>query len=806
MGSAAVAAMGEAGTAAFDPPRAVGRGHAARWPGLGGIVISVLALSGTPLSASSTGTSPMIALATPPATASANPAPTTAVTPTAAPARGALADGPASRRPRVGLVLSGGGARGGAHLGVLRVLEELRVPVDLIVGTSAGSIVGAAYASGMPLAEIESTMTAVRTADLFRDVVRPEVPLRLKADDRINFLGPEIGLGPQGWALPKAAVAGVALEAVLRKLTVRQHQVDFDRLPIPFRAVATDIATGEMVVLGQGSLATAIRASMAIPAAVNPVEIDGRLLVDGGLARNVPVDVARALGAEVVIAVNIGTPLLPRSEITSLLSVSDQITRLLGEANIRQSLSELRPGDVLVSPDLADISSADFDRLAEAAAAGERAARAVSERLSALSIPVHAYAAWGANRQSEPIGRRPRPLADVRLEGAERVNPAVVTATMATRPGRPYDPGVAENDMKRLYATGDFEGVSYRLDTSDPERDVLLVRLDEKDWGPQYLRFGLGLSTDFRGDADFQLSATHRWTWLNPFGAEWRNELRIGRENGLRTAFHQPLGAAQRLFVEAHASGRKVPFDVYNDRRRVARFQQATREVGLDLGAPLDTVGELRIGLRGGRVRFADDTGILDAGRVIPPADLAGAQLELRADTLDSLRFPRRGWGTGVLVYRSMPRMGATDPYTKVLMDARAALSSGAHTLRLAAELATSATAAPLPDYELYNLGGFLRLSGYRPRELLGRDLRFGRVVYARRLATPGLLDGAYMGASLEVGRIGERVGSSGGRAGETHRSLGVHAGVDTPIGPVYLGAGWGDEGRRSIYLFLGPP
>lgn len=788
MGTAAFAGTGAAGAAAQGSAPARRRGRAPRWAGLACIVIALLALSG-------------IAQGSPPAA-------TAPALPTAATVGAAGTDGQVSPlpRPRVGLVLSGGGARGGAHLGVLKVLEELRVPVDLIVGTSAGSIVGAAYASGMPLAEIESTMTAVRTADLFRDVVRAEVPLRLKADDRTNFLGPEIGLGPQGWALPKAAVAGVALEAVLRKLTVRQHESDFDRLPIPFRAVATDIATGEMVVLGQGSLATAIRASMAIPAAVNPVEIDGRLLVDGGLARNIPIDVARALGADVVIAVNIGTPLLPRSEITSLLSVSDQITRLLGEANIRQSLQELRPCDVLVTPDLTDISSADFDRLAQAATAGERAARDAAQRLSVLSMPPDAFAAWLAERQSVKTGPRTRPLAEVRLEGAERVNPAVVTATMATQPGRPYDPVVAENDMKRLYATGDFEGVSYRLETSDPRGDVLVVRLDEKDWGPQYLRFGLGLSTDFRGDADFQLSTTHRWTWLNAFGAEWRNDLRIGRENALRTAFHQPLGEAQRVFAQAHASVRQVPFDLFADRRRVTRFQQATREIGVDLGAPLDTVGELRVGLRGGRVRFADDTGIFDAGRVIPPADLAGAQLELRADTLDSLRFPRRGWGSGLLVYRSMPRLGATDPYTKVVMEARAAVSSGAHTLRFAAEVATSATAAPLPNYELYSLGGFLRLSGYRPGELLGRDLRFGRVVYARRLATPGLLDGAYLGASVELGRIGERVGSTGFGAGETRRSLGVHAGVDTPIGPVYLGAGWGDEGRRSIYLFLGPP
>ncbi|HSC01562.1 MAG TPA: patatin-like phospholipase family protein, partial [Burkholderiaceae bacterium] len=186
-----------------------------------------------------------------------------------------------SPRPRIGLVLAGGGARGGAHLGVLKVLEELHVPIDIIVGTSAGSIVGAAYASGMPLADIEAEMKPLNTADLFRDRPREDVPMRRKADDQLNYIGPEVGVSLDGLRLPKGAVAGVALEGVLRRLTARQRDSNFDKLPIRFRAVATDVATSEMVVLDHGSLAQAIRASMAIPAVVNPVEIDGRLLVDG---------------------------------------------------------------------------------------------------------------------------------------------------------------------------------------------------------------------------------------------------------------------------------------------------------------------------------------------------------------------------------------------------------------------------------------------------------------------------------------------------------------------------------------------
>ena len=151
-------------------------------------------------------------------------------------------------RPRIGLVLSGGGARGGAHIGVLRVLEELHVPVDVVVGTSAGSIVGAAYASGLPLEAIEEEMKGMSTAVLFRDTARQDAPYRRKSDDSYNYIGPEVGVHKDGLSLPKGAVAGVSLEAVLRRLTRRQNATDFDKLPIPFRAIATDLTSGDMVV------------------------------------------------------------------------------------------------------------------------------------------------------------------------------------------------------------------------------------------------------------------------------------------------------------------------------------------------------------------------------------------------------------------------------------------------------------------------------------------------------------------------------------------------------------------------------
>jgi len=706
-----------------------------------------------------------------------------------------------AERPKIGLVLSGGGARGGAHIGVLKVLEELQVPVDIIVGTSAGSIVGAAYASGMPLEDIEAVMATLNTATLFHDIDRASQPLRRKADDALNFIGPEIGISSRGISLPKGAIAGVSLEAVLRRLTIRQRHADFDRLPIRFRAVATDVASGEMVVLGGGSLTDAIRASMAIPAAVSPVEIDGRLLVDGGIARNLPVDVARQLGAQVVIAVNIGTPLLGRDDITSLLSVSDQMIRILTARNVAQSISELGPDDLLITPDLGTISTADFDRLHEAAVAGAVATRAAGASLERHRVDAAAYARAYTERTID-MNTGPPHLDEVRIEGIQRVNEQVVRAAMDTQPGMIFDEAVADADLKRIYGRGDFERVSYYL-TMDPDgRQILVTDIAEKSWGPHYLRFGLALSTDFAGTSYFNAMASHRWTWMNRLGAEWRNDLQIGRTEVLRTEWYQPLSPAQRWFVSAYAGVETSPFDVYIDGQDIARFSRKTSGVGLDIGVPFGTAGELRLGALRGRVRFGDAIGLIPSS-ALPDEELGAVQLQVRIDKLDSLRFPRVGYSGVLRLVQSSTDLGATSTYAKASLQASGAYSIGPHTVRMAVNYASPIGDADLPVHELSTLGGFLRLSGYRTDEFLGTGVRFGRLIYNYRLAGPGFLEGLFVGVSAEAGRIGTVLA---GEAATVRHGNSIYLAVDTPIGPLYIAYGRASSANQAVYLFLGQP
>jgi NTE family protein len=314
----------------------------------------------------------------------------------------------APAHPRIGLALSGGGARGLAHVGVLKVLDEMRIPISCVTGTSMGAIVGGTYASGRSPEEMEKIVVAAHWDDIFRDVPpRKEIAVRRKFDDYKTLFKPEFGVKDGGLMLPKGVIAGVSIEAFFRELATPAFGIDdFNKLPIPFHAMATDIETGESIVLDRGSLSQAMRASMSVPGAIAPVEIDGRLLVDGGIANNLPIDQARKLCGDVIIAVNIATPPLRRDELTSALSVTAQLINFLGKQTVDEQIRSLGPKDVLIAPDLGDISAGTFDRSKDAIAIGEKATRAMADKLTRYSLPPEQYAAlrskWPRQRRWAP--------------------------------------------------------------------------------------------------------------------------------------------------------------------------------------------------------------------------------------------------------------------------------------------------------------------------------------------------------------------------------------------------------------------
>jgi len=713
-------------------------------------------------------------------------------------------------------VLSGGGARGAAHIGVLKVLEELRVPVDLIVGTSMGSIVGAAYSTGLSVPEMEKAIRSITTARLFTDSPpRQDQTMRRKDDDLRPYFVPELAVTSDGVLLPKGLVTGVALEGELRRLVRIPSARSFDELPIPFRAVATDIGTGEMVLLKEGSVVQAIRASMSVPGAVAPVEMGRRQLVDGGLVRNLPVDIARSMGADIIIAVNLGTPLLKPEQITSALTVSVQMLNILTEQNVGRSLAELTPRDILISPELGDYSAADFDNLVKTVPIGEASARKVGDRLRALALPPEQYAAVRA-KQTVSAATAAHAIDAIKVEGTRGVSEAVVLQAMQTRIGQPLDRDTIDLDMRRIFGRGDFETVNYAIEEVDGKR-TLVVLVKEK---PQrnYVRFGLELEAALGNQADFNLLASHRMKWLNAFGGEWRNDVILGRDVLLRTELYQPLSTRQYFFVAPNVGYAIDKFDLYAGDLRIAEYKETLRSAGVDFGVNFLQYGEARVGASVGRRTLSLQSG----GLVVLPGDeqvftlpttgrfdVGALTFNATLDRLDSINFPRYGYYARASVYDSSALLGADETYTRWNATLSAPFTIGRHTVEGLIAGGNRIGSNEVPIYDQFELGGFLNLSGLSRAQLRSDRFVFGRLIYRSQVAKIPVVEEVYVGVSAEGARLNPVIPIWRGKVttGDLNVFAGsVFVGIDSPLGPLFLGFGYANSDNKAVYLFLGRP
>ena len=708
-----------------------------------------------------------------------------------------------SGRPRVCLVLAGGGARGTAHIGVIKVLEELRVPIDCIVGASSGALIGAAYATGIDADQMEKAVAGMNSKSLFVDQPpRSEVPIRTKIDEARNYIGPEFGVRKHRLLVPKGLVAGEQLEGMMRRLIRSSEVIRFDDLPIPFRAVATDLASGQTVVLSQGELSQALRASMSVPIALAPVRLDGRILVDGGVTDNLPLDVARTMGADVAIVVDLGSPHMSEEEMASLLGVSRRILDIMVEQSEKRSLELLRPDDIVIHPELGDFDSADFDHLGVPIPLGEQAARKVADRLRQLSLPPEEYAAL-TERRHEKLLADVRPIDEVRLTGLQRANPDVVRAEIGTRAGDKADPAKLEEDVRRLYASGDFEHVGYGLLDQDGKR-VVSFDATEKSWGPNFMKFGLEGGYDLRGESRFEALAAYRRTWVDSLGAELRTDLQLGRQDRLATEWYQPLDVDRVFFLAPYAEIDRDIQDVFSGSQHVARYVRYEGLAGFDAGSRLGRAAELRSGVQIGRIQQRLDEG---AAELSPGPDRVGVgawHARIRVDEYDKVVAPQSGFAATAGLFASRATLGADSSYTRWDASGSTAVSLGASTLDLGATFKGRLGGNDLPRYDVYQWGGFLQQSGYRIGSLDGQTLQFARAIYDYRLAQLPFLNALYAGASLEAGRLGRPIAS--GQPAGTMKSASVFLLFDSPLGPLYFAYGRARDGSSSLYLYIGAP
>ncbi len=699
-------------------------------------------------------------------------------------------------------MLSGGGARGAAHVGVLKVLEELGVPIDAIAGTSMGAVVGGLYASGLSAGEIESALVSGNLQDAFRDrPARSDLRFRRKAEDQNFLVRFPLGLKGGDFKLPKGLISGQKLNQILRRLTLPvAASRSFDELPTPFRAVATDLESGEAVVLGDGDLVTAMRASISAPGVFIPVEHGGRLLVDGGLAENLPIDVARAMGVDRVIVVDVGFPLQTRDRLDSVGTISNQMLAILIRRGSNAQRDTLGADDVLLDPQLGDASSFDFGRIPRAIAVGEAAARASRERLAALALPGAQYRDYVAAREA---ARRGVPRIDyVRVaEGADRYE-RPLAALFGPLTGAPPDAAALESRVTALYGQGNLETLDYGFERRD-DRYGLALAARRNSWGPNYVRFGLNLQDDFQGNSSYNAAARFVLSEITARGGEWVWDLQIGESPRIATEIFLPLDYSRGWFVTplARFEARNVP--LLDANRRLAEFRVRSFESGFDIGRELGNWGEARIGVRrqtgDSRVRVGDPT------LPITEFDVRSYFARFSYDRLDDVNFPRAGQSLAVEWRGERTGLGSGASGDLASADWLLARSSGRHTLVFWTSAGTNLDTDTTDVRTRFSLGGFLNLSGISPDSISGNDFAIARLLYYRKVGSGGegfLNVPAYLGLSYEVGNVWESRSDASFSGARQNGSL--FLGLDTLLGPVYLGAGLGEQGDSAFYLFLG--
>lgn len=708
-------------------------------------------------------------------------------------------DAPASPTPRplVGVALGGGSARGMAHAGVLLWLEEHRIPVDRIAGNSTGAMMGAAYATGMSAEEIK---TLLRTAD-WDTILRADIPYaqksyRRKEDDRDHSVRIEAGLS-HGFRLQSGLNPGHHLGLMISRILLPYSGVAmFDDLPIPFRCVATDLEKGESVVFDRGPIAPAVRASMSLPGTYDPVRLDGRLFADGGVLNNVPVDVARDMGAEVVIAVRVGPK--PEEEVPETIAgVANRAITVMMQTMERP---RLRRASVVIVPDLEGLTASDFRRSDEFAARGYQAAEAQKEKLLPYALDEAAWAEYRAALEARKTARPDR-ISFVEVNGAQDGAGTQIASQLSRHIGRPADPKALEADLSRIVGLGRYASATYGRREID-DTVGLGVNIRDKSYGPPFVRFSLDVNNEGK---DINLNLGSRITLMDVtgLGSEWRIDGALGTTLSLGTELYQPIGGERPVHGGAFFSPRAIytrtSENLYRDGELVAIYGRQRAGAGIDLG--WNSSGSTRF-LAGYEAAYVRN--VTRVGDPLLPRS-TGAEHSLRA------RFDYDGRNAAYLSTRGV-RLRSTAQWFLEAPEARLAFGmvdgsfQAARTVKgdrvFSVSLEGGTTfGGDAPTLYQFSLGGAFRLGGFPPYALRGPRYVLGGVGYREPLLRlPNLLGGKlYADVLLEAGSVFDRVSSA-----QVKGSFTAGFAADTLLGPFFAGGSVGHNGKLRVYFMMG--
>jgi len=700
-----------------------------------------------------------------------------------------------TRRPRVGLVLEGGGALGLAHVGVIQWLEENRIPVDLIAGTSMGGVVGGIYASGESPAQIRSLVRSIPWnrvlggATPYRDLA-----FRRKEDRRKYQNSLEFGL-KHGTQFPSGFNSGQQVGLILDKVGLPYSEMkSFDDLPIPFRCVATDLVSKQTHLFKEGSLAEAMRATMSIPAFFIPVRESGHVFVDGGLLDNLPVDVAREMGADIVIAVHLQTQdLNPNAPLTTV-GVLEQSASVSINVN---ELASMERADIVLTANVQKFDITDYTEFEPIEREGYRAAQEKSAVLLRLQVDEKEWNELLAARAAKR--RLPSTPEFVEVTGAQGDILAGLNHDVAGLAGKPIDVQQLDRKMMEITGLGRFAQAGYEETTKNGETG-LLIETHEKEYAPPTVHPLFVIDGSDYKNVLFQVGGRITFLDVGGFGSEWRNDFIAGSEYGAKTEFFHPFNFHTGWFVAAHGTADSSPLNIYLRNRILGEYRDRTFGGGVDFGYTFGRSGEMRVGYEGGYQKISEDIGTPVAPAV--RGRYAMTSIGYRLDRFDDPQIPRRGERIETTFHFYNTKPGTTDfmPTGELRAGWAERVSQKASFLLFASGGTSFSTRDT--GFPPFSLGGPLRMSAYGTNEFLTNQYFLVQPAFLYRLRelSPLLKQNVYLLTMYEAGKAYGQPASTTEVAQDG--ALGLL--FQTVFGPVFFGGSLGDSDHRKFFFSVG--
>jgi NTE family protein len=700
-------------------------------------------------------------------------------------------------RPTLGLVLEGGGALGLAHIGVITWMEEHRIPVNYVAGTSMGGLVGGMYATGLSPAEIRQLINGIDWDQVLSGVTPfQDLSFRRKEDAR-EFPGQlEFGLRG-GLRFPSGFNTGQAVNLVLDHVALPYSEIaSFNDLPIPFACVSTDLISGKPHVFRDGSLAFAMRSTMSLPGIFTPVRSGKHLYADGFMLDNLPVDVAKGMGADVTLAIHLETaPLDPNTDLSSF-GVLGQSISVMSAVNVVRSM-EL--ADLLVVVPLQKYTTLDYNKADAIIKVGYDAAASKATVLSTLSVSEAEWEEYLANRNSR---RRTAPIPQfVEVTGTSPPMAKAMEKQMAPLVGKPVDQKLVDDDMMTIVGNGRFATATYSMTTKNGEQG-LQVQAEQKSYAPPLVRPLIVIDGSEYNNVLFSIGARITFMDVGSYRSELRNDIILGSQYQLASEYYHPFTTTSNWFIAPRVGFNSQQLNIYsgNDLQASYRIRQVLG--GLDTGYSFGRTGEFRLGYEGGYEKASPTIG---NAPVIPTTSgtTGDARIQYQLDTLDDPVIPRSGVGLVMYTkgYNANPAAPGPFPLSEIQAEAFFRLNAPSSIYVNASGGSSYGYKTGIPSF---SLGGSRKLVAWGTNELLTNQYFLGQVGYIRELVKLP----PFLGSSVDFLGILE--------IGKTYKlpnlpsppNLPMDAAggllVNTIFGPVLIAGAVGDYGHGRFYFQIG--